>query len=199
MATKWPQSARPDLERELDFGYRQQYYTVRMEVYQFDLMLLLRGDSIVYGMLSGQDGFRERRLDFRQDQFALVQYLNRHNQFYRSDWTVREMMEMWRTRNLFTLACGFDGKQIPVEARKLYQYVAREKPEPLINWLVSVDPELQTYGALGLLELKRKGIVLPAKVWELIDHLRRRDSTIYTCTGCIVGVPQSFSQLLEQL
>lgn len=184
---------RPLLERELDFGYHQTYYEGRLEGADFTLIVIHREDQVV---LAHWEGTGRRQRDWIHDEAGFHTYWQQHQGFYQSDLSENAFTTQLGGHYIFGLRCGFAGTYISGEGQQLGQALEKKNPAPLQAWLRSPNVELQTYGAIGLLELKHQGATLDLTDLRIIEHLLSRNSPVYTCAGCLVGVVQPFLDIV---
>jgi hypothetical protein len=66
----------------------------------------------------------------------------------------------------------------------------------LASWLKSINPEIATYGYIGLEFLKKKGIIIENIESQRMIELSESDIQLNTCYGCIIGVTERIEDVL---
>ena len=89
--------------------------------------------------------------------------------------------------------CGYSGSYISDESSKMLKYVKRKDINSLNQWLTAFSPELQTLGAIGLLQLGE----INETQRQIIERLKTRNSTISNCMGCIYSYDTEFKKLIK--
>jgi hypothetical protein len=122
----------------------------------------------------------------------LTQYNSFYDAYFRFPEFIKEL-----TRDLyFSLGCGETGGDLPPQAKQMVKWVEAGKIGKLVEWLKSPNFELQAYAVQGLMLIQKKGIQLEQKVIDAIDHLKKRNSIILHCSGCIMGLQTPLSNLV---
>ena len=69
--------------------------------------------------------------------------------------------------------------------------------DQLASWLKSINPEIATYGYIGLEFLKKKGIKVENKEFQRMTKLSESEIQLNTCQGCIFGVTEKIKDVLK--
>ncbi|PWL39873.1 hypothetical protein DKG77_03315 [Flagellimonas aquimarina] len=182
------------VERKLDFGYlHQRYLMLPVIVEELRVNMISRNDTIVHGWISEYNPRQKKHFGiqaFKNSSLFLNEYVLKHNELYKSNLTVEDFEEQMVTEYLVGFGCGFTGIDISQKTRESMRFVRKKKKRQLSRFLTSFSPELQTLGALGLFKLGKVG----TEQMRIISHLKKRNSTINSCSGCIYG----FGERLEQ-
>jgi len=75
----------------------------------------------------------------------------------------------------------------------MLKLVKRKNRKELNKYLTSFSPELQTLGTIGLLKIGK----ITAEEKHFIDHLKNRNSVIFSCSGCLYGIGETFNERIE--
>lgn len=194
--------------RQLDFGYKQAAYQLILfygnsSVEEYRVYLILdSANAIALGTLQRLDVIDHDRI-IESDQFKpnpkwLEEYTSQHRVLYDSQIDQQDIFQQLTELIVFGFGCGFGGGYDPPIAQKMKDHVDAVDIKSLSSWLRQASPELQAYGATGLLQLQSKGITIPADDVAFIDHLKQRDTPVHSCSGCIVGMMTPLSLLLTQ-
>ena len=69
--------------------------------------------------------------------------------------------------------------------------------DQLVSWLKSINPEIATYGYIGLEFLKKKGIKIENTEFQRMTELSESEIQLNTCQGCIFGVTEQIKDVLK--
>ena len=101
--------------------------------------------------------------------------------------------------NIYTYGtfCGIAGTP-PDKCQEMLGLVREKKYNELKVWLKSINPEVATYGYIGLEFLNQSGIEIAQTELEQMNKLRKSDIQLNTCQGCIFGVSEKISNVLTK-
>ncbi len=101
--------------------------------------------------------------------------------------------------NVYTYGtfCGFTGTP-PDKCQEMLGLVQKKNYNKLANWLKSINPEIATYGYIGLEFLNQNGIEITQTELNRMNELRKSDIQLNTCQGCIFGVTEKISDVLTK-
>lgn len=191
--------------RDIDFGHRQSAYHLmifygknHVEEYRAYLILDSLG-TIVLGTLQllAEENRVLKGEQFNLDRKWLSKYTKRHCALYGVSLNEAEVIEQLTQLIVYGSDCGFSGGGPPY-GKKMKSFVESSDIEHLSQWLRQVNAELQAFGAIGLLQIQEKGVQLPKEDMEIIQHLKQRNSEIYSCGGCIYGLTFPLGQFLSR-
>lgn len=91
--------------------------------------------------------------------------------------------------------CGIAGTP-PSKCLAMLELVNEKNYNELANWLKSINPEIATYGYVGLEFLEKKGAEITKLELERMTKLRESDIQLNTCQGCIFGVTEKVKDVL---
>jgi len=161
-------------------------------------ILITRNDTIIFGrlhLLNYDDKIMLRR-DFKKNKSAISSYTKQHRQLYKLKVTSREFRKDLSKQIIFGFGCSHSGNYYPPEAKKMMKYVLTKNQVRLSKWAKRINPELQAYGASGLLRLENSGNKLSDQELKIINHLKERNTKIHSCSGCIYGLHFDFKKVI---
>jgi hypothetical protein len=91
--------------------------------------------------------------------------------------------------------CGISGTP-PDKCQEMLELVNDNNYNQLASWLKSINPEIATYGYIGLEFLKKKNIEIEKAEGERMTELSKSDIQLNTCQGCIFGVTEKVKDVL---
>ena len=187
-----------ELDRKIDFGY-QQHRIIVMPISGLDLKLnfLSKNGNIIYGWISEYKSNNKKHLNletFRESADFLERYLAQHNEFYQSDFDQLDFENQILSEYIVGFGCGFTGDETSTESKQTLKYSENKNLVKLNEFLISIAPELQTLGTIGLLKIGK----ISDGQKKIIQHLKNRNSEINTCAGCIYGLQYPFKDMIKR-
>lgn len=181
-------------ERQIDAGVTESIYDISIEYVEGEWMnykeykvhVFSKNDSI-FGIIN-YDTYREKT-NYYFDFEKLQNYLDFHNEFYQSNLTRKDFISQVLADHIYGYVCGEAPVIYEIPRYDDLKFDKKRNISKFRNWLKSFSPELQTYGvdALKYLE-KNKDIQLTAFDEKLILNIKKRNSTLNTCSGCLIGL-----------
>ncbi|MGS2727870.1 hypothetical protein ACU8DI_14770 [Psychroserpens sp. BH13MA-6] len=178
-------------ERKRDNGISEKIYRVlinyvsdRYTKYkEYKVHSFSKNDSII-GLIN-YDKYREKT-NYYFDFEKLKNYLEYHNEFYKSELTTSDFVNQVLADHVYGYYCGFAPVSYDVPRYNDLIFDDKRNISEFRNWLKSFNPELQTYGidAIEYLE-KNKGLKLTELDKKLISNIKKRNSILNTCSGCL--------------
>lgn len=92
--------------------------------------------------------------------------------------------------------CGIAGTP-PDKCQRMLELVNEKNYDKLAKWIKSINPEIATYGYIGLEILKKKGSKIGKVELERITELSESEIQLNTCQGCIFGVTEKIKDVLN--
>lgn len=92
--------------------------------------------------------------------------------------------------------CGFAGTP-PDKCQEMLNLVNEKDFNELAKWMQSLNPEIATYGYIGLEFLKKKGAKIEKTEIERMAELSESEIQLNTCQGCIFGVKEQIKDVLN--
>lgn len=96
----------------------------------------------------------------------------------------------------YGIFCGIGGTP-PDKCQIMLKLVNEKNYDQLSSWLKSINPEIATYGYIGLEFLKKKGIIIKKSELERMIELSKSDIQLNTCQGCNFGVMEKIKDVLK--
>lgn len=184
------------LERQIDFGYEHHRFMILI-IPGGDLMLdiITKNEIVKMGWLSEYHFLdsKENSFVFKSTNGFLKKYVRQHNLFYNTDFEFSDFINQILTEYVVAFGCGYDGNAISKEAKKSSKWAKNKNERKLMKYLTSFSPELQTLGTIGLLEIGN----LSNEQKRIIEHLKKRNSIIFSCMGCEYGVGETYKERIE--
>ena len=92
--------------------------------------------------------------------------------------------------------CGIAGTP-PDKCQGMLKLVNANNYKLLASWLKSINPEIATYGYIGLEFLKKKGVKIEKTELQRMTKLSESEIQLNTCQGCIFGVTEKLKDVLK--
>ena len=92
--------------------------------------------------------------------------------------------------------CGIAGTP-PDKCERMLDLVNANNYDQLASWLKSINPEIATYGYIGLEFLKKKGNNIAKTELQRMTELSEFEIQLNTCQGCIFGVTEQIKDVLN--
>lgn len=185
--------------RNVDFNFKHHRIAIGTDFdTKYKVNFLSKNGKIVVGWISTFDEYNDEIIStdlFRENTQVLDNYTSLHNSFYQTNLTSSEIVNQITMEYEVALGCGYSGNYVSKASDKMLKYVKRNNKRKLNNFLKSFSPELQTLGAIGLLKL---GILNDEQI-RIISHLEQRNSTIYSCSGCLSSNDKTFADTIAHL
>tara|TARA_R110002051_G_scaffold269644_1_gene329859 strand:- start:245 stop:985 length:741 start_codon:yes stop_codon:yes gene_type:complete len=187
-----------ELDREIDFGFQQHRIKV-LPISGLDLKLnfISKNGVIIYGWISEYKSNSKKHQNiepFKESADFLEQYLSKHNEFYKSDFDQLDFENQILSEYIVGFGCGFTGDEISKESKQTLKYSENKNVDKLNEFLISIAPELQTLGTIGLLKIGK----ISDEQKKIIQHLKNRNSEVNTCAGCIYGLQYPFNDMIKR-
>ena len=178
-------------ERQRDAGVTESIYNITidfaegkwMKYKEYNVHIFSKNDSI-FGLIN-YDQYREKT-NYYFDFGKLKAYLEYHNEFYQSELTITDFVNQILDDHIYGYVCGYAPVVYDVPRYNDLKFDKKKNISEFRNWIKSFNPELQTYGidALEYLD-KNKGIKLTELDKKLISNIKKRNSILNTCSGCL--------------
>ena len=164
-----------NFQRNIDKNLTQESIEIRMVGSFYDLNIVKSNDSLVYLKLTGT-----------KEQNVILERIEK------SEFGKKEL-------DVFTYGtfCGIGGTP-PDKCQEMLGLVRENNYQKLSDWLQSINPEIATYGFIGLDFLNRKGMeILPTELGKM-EQLRESEIQLNTCQGCYFGVTEKICDVLTK-
>lgn len=166
---------RTNFERKINKNFTQESIEIRIVGSSYNLNIIKSNDSLVYLKLT----------DSKEQKVILER--TEKPEFGKNNY------------DIFTYGtfCGIGGTP-PEKCQEMLGLVRESNYKELSNWLQSINPEIATYGYIGIDFLNKKGIeILPTEFGKM-EQLRISEIQLNTCQGCYFGVTEKISEVLTK-
>ena len=189
----YPLKRRINFERELDFGIIQENSEIRISGSVFEFNLLKRGNELVYLKLTSQNGVLIERYSDEQIKLLLARRALKTN----IPIDIKSTIDFPMNAYVYGVFCGFIGSP-PPQCQVMVELVNNNDYYDLSRWLNSMNPEIATYGYIGLDFLRRKGKgIKPIELSKMLE-LSTSNIQLNTCQGCVFGVTETIKEVLTE-
>lgn len=179
--------------RELDFGIIQENSEIRVSGSAFELNLLKSDNKLVYLKLISQNGVLVER--YSDEQIKLL--LTRRELKTNVPIDIKSPIDFPMNTYVYGVFCGFIGSP-PPQCEVMIELVNNNDYYDLSRWLNSMNPEIATYGYIGLDFLRRKGKdIKPIELSKMLE-LSTSNIQLNTCQGCLFGVTETIKEVLTE-
>ncbi len=186
-----------EVERKIDFGFiHHRILVITHNDGDFRVDIISENNIIKFGLisvLSWKDEQPEKYKIINHSDSFIKNYLKKHNIFYKSDLKEEDFIEQLNNEYIIGFGCGIVGMDIPKKSELFKKYIKQKNRKRLNNWLRSFSPELQTLGAMGIVELKS----ISEDELRVMEHLNKRNTSINTCMGCLYGFQETFNNRVQ--
>ncbi len=190
------------IKRELDFGFSHSVCYLRFKepwLNYYNIYLFSKNDTIVFGYIKETDPYNEKvilKKAFKKTDKIISWYIAQHKLLYGKKYTMKRFVKEMTILIVYGFSCGLHRSYFPKEAVKMKRNILFSNQRKLSQKLKSISPELQAYGTTGLLQLEKKGKGLSRTNEKIINHLKKRNTDIYVCYGCLYGRTSAFLDVL---
>lgn len=171
--------------RDIDFAFKHRCIIVNLNFAGFRVDILCCNDTIFLSSLSSAD-YKSINYDNYHKE-VIDQFLKQRNKFYSSSKTPRQLIKEISLPEQYAFYCG-DGMPKTQKGKYIDQLVDNENTATLVDMLKSFNCETQAYGVAGLEMLKKRDYQIPSDAQKLIDHIKKRNSELIVCSGCLSGL-----------
>ena len=186
-----------ETDRKVDFGFNHnRILIIPSPGEDLKINIISKNDSIIFGNLAVINMRNHKIRDsknFKESDLFLKKYIKDHNEFYKTDLNSKEFTEQLLGEYVVGFSCGEVGLDIPKESKKINSLINNNATNILRKLLRSFSPELQSLGTIGLTKLNTES----EKDKIIIEYLKKRNTMINSCLGCIYGFIQNFEQSVK--
>lgn len=180
-----------NFERKIEYDLSQEYVEIRMVRSTYDLNIIKSHEDLIYLRLSKQ-GANQIILERNE----IVKIANLLTQSERKPDTSIVLNYPFIVYTYGTF-CGIRGTP-PEKCQMMLTLVKENKYDELVKWLYSINPEIATYGYIGLDILKRNGLKISIPELARMNELSKLQIQLNTCRGCYFGVTEKISDVLKE-
>jgi len=175
--------------RDVDFEYLHQRINVEFNGTFYQVNLLLKKDSVLYSSLVFDPTFLDNTTFKRYktviiDTVACTKYLKLRNDYYRSSKTINDLSSELTLDEEYAFYCG-DGDPKTIKGMYIENLAKRKRIGKLLGLIKSISCEEQAYGVAGFDMLQKNNVMLSIPIKKLIAHIKKRNSDLVSCSGCI--------------
>jgi len=173
--------------RDIEYGFKHRRILVDLDFDSYTIDILCRHDTIFMVHATSVDYKSINYSNYNKE--AIEQFLGERNRFYNSFKTPRQLLREISLQEEYALYCG-DADPPTRKGKYIEQLVDDEDVATLTDMIKSFNCETQAYGVTGLEMLKKRDYQITNDTQELIDHIKKRNSELVTCSGCLAGIVQ---------
>lgn len=180
-----------NFERKIEYDLSQEYIEIRMVGSKYNLNIIKSHDDLIYLRLSNQVG---NQIILERNEIAKIGNLLTRSERKLDTSIVLNYPFIVYTYGTF---CGIGGTP-PDKCQMMLTLVRESKYDELAKWLYSINPEIATYGYIGLAFLKRNGKDISLPELKRMSELSTSQIQLNTCQGCYFGVTEKISDVLKE-
>ncbi|KOY87685.1 hypothetical protein AD998_17500 [bacterium 336/3] len=180
-----------NFERKIEYDLSQEYVEIRIARNSYNLNIIKSHDNLIYLRLSNQVG---NQIILERNEIAKIS-----NLLTKSERKLDTSIILNYPFIVYTYGtlCGIGGTP-PEKCQMMLTLVEENKYNELATWLHSINPEIATYGYIGLDFLKRKGKEISLPELKRMTELSKSQIQLNTCQGCYFGVTEKISDILKE-
>ncbi|MGJ8684847.1 MAG: hypothetical protein ACSHWW_09490 [Nonlabens sp.] len=182
-----------EFKRPVDSGYQQNRITIDDYI---KINFISKNGKLMFGWISKFDSNNKKikhTEEIKPAENKIKAYIKIHNSLYNSELTEKDLKTQILAEYVVGFGCGYSGNYISEESSKMMKYVKRKDISNLHDWLTAFSPELQTLGAIGLMQLGE----INETQSQIIKGLKTRNTTISNCMGCTYSNDTEFKKLIK--
>ena len=124
---------------------------------------------------------------FEADSALIINYLKSRNSFYSSCKNIKDLFRDIENNKSYAMYCG-DTSPKTQEGKNIDNLVQEHQTKVLTSMLQSISCETQAYRITGFDMLIKQGFKPDTQTLKMIDHIKKRNSPVLTCRGCLSGL-----------
>lgn len=171
--------------RDIDCNFKHRRILISLNFVGYRVDILCRNDTIFMSSVTSVDYTSINYKNYNKD--VIVKFLKHRNEIYNSFKTARELINEISLPEEFAFYCG-DGMPKTQKGKYIEELVDDENIVALIDMLKSFNCEIQAYGVGGIEMLKKRDYQIPYDAERLIYNLKKRNSELIVCSGCLSGL-----------
>ncbi len=189
----FPLKKQENFKRELEFDLTQLNSEIRIYGSVFELNILKCNNDLVYLKLTSENEILVERYSDKQIQILLNKHQNKTN----IPIDTKSAIDFPTDTYVYGTFCGFVGTP-PTESQTMIDLVNQRKYYRLARRLNSMNPEIATYGYIGLDFLRKKGMEIKPPELSKMEEFSKSSIQLNTCQGCIYGVTETIKEVLKE-
>ncbi len=175
-------------DRDVDFGYKHERISISINLKEYQIDLLKRNDSIFVKSIKdykhpfSSDSAIEY---FNASSVKYLDYLNLRNQFYKSNKSIANLINELGKVEVYAFTCGLNNieTKMGIHVKNL---VKHKNVIALSDLLKSVCTETQAFAIKAFEMLDQMGYPIDPFIKNIIAYLKKRNSEVVECWGCII-------------
>ncbi|GEM_PF-1533246 len=180
-----------NFERKIEYDLSQEFIELRMVGSTYNLNIIKSHEDLIYLRLSSQG---ENQIIFERNEISKINNLLTQSERKLDTSIVINYPFIVYTYGTF---CGIMGAP-PDKCQMMLTLVREKNYNELAKWLYSINPEISTYGYIGLDFLKRKGKDISLTELKRMNELSKSQIQLNTCQGCYFGVTEKINDVLNE-
>lgn len=181
-------------EREIDFDVFETKYDFEVKYLSnksvhylhYEIKILKEKDSII-GLICYENV--RKKIDYYFDYEEIQNIIEKHNDFYVTKSDLSDFVNGFTNEYTYGYACGNSPKIEKTPSYNGYKYNDKRNLNEFRKLLKSYNIENQNYGLDAIEFLNKSGkIKLNEDDRKIIEHIKKRNSLLNTCSGCNVGI-----------
>ncbi|WP_375561043.1 hypothetical protein ACE193_00385 [Bernardetia sp. OM2101] len=161
--------------RQIEKSLVQENIEIRLVGHSYELNIITLNNNLAY-----------LKLIQNKDQKTLVERIE-NSQLENSD------LDTY----IYGTFCGIGGSP-PKKCQEMLELVQEKKYTKLADWLKSINPEISTYGYIGLDFLNKNGVKIKQNEVKQMNELRKSEIQLNTCQGCTIGITEKIKDILTE-
>lgn len=188
----FPLKKQDNFKRELEFDLTQHNSEIRIYGSVFELNILKCNNDLVYLKLTSENEILVERYSDKQIELLLNKHQNKTN----IPIDTKSAIDFPTDTYVYGTFCGLVGTP-PSESQTMIDLVNEREYYKLARRLNSMNPEIATYGYIGLDFLRKKGMEIKPPELSKMKELSQSNIQLNTCQGCVFGVTETIEDVLS--
>lgn len=188
----FPLKKRETFKRELEYDITQLNSEIRIYGSVFELNILRCSNDLVYLKLTSENEILVEKYSDKQIDLLL----NKHHNKTNIPIDTKSAIDFPSDTYVYGTFCGLVGTP-PTESQTMIDLVNERKYYELARRLNSMNPEIATYGYIGLDFLRKKGMEIKPPELSKMAELSKSNIQLNTCQGCVFGVTETVKDVLS--
>lgn len=173
--------------RDIDFGFKHRRMLMQLDFEEYQINVLCRNDTIFVVSVISPDNMNILYGNYNKE--VIDVFLKQRNTFYGSSKTAAQLTEDISLPEQYAFYCG-DAAPKTQQGAYIEQLVEVKNIIALAAMLKSFNCETQAYGVAGFDMLRKKGYKASDDIKGIIKHIKKRNSELIVCSGCLAGLIQ---------
>lgn len=171
--------------RDIDCGFKHRRILLRINFVNFQIDLLCKADTIFLSSIKTEYYKNINYQNFNKD--TIQKFVSARNKLYNSSKTIQNLLNEISLDEEYAFYCGF-ANSLTQKGKYVDDLVDNVNINGLNELLQSFNCENQAFGVAGFDMLIKKDYRLNSNIQFLINHIKKRNSELITCSGCLGGL-----------